>query len=87
MVSSHVVVLSDYLSGLLFWKKTYVYAEKCGNHLVMKILLTSHSLSVTVSTIWSIWVYRNNRKVFVNGYRSDRMNVVVMWNEMMMMLV
>ena len=40
-----MIIFLDFFSG----KKTYVYAEKCGNHLVMEIILTSHSLSVTVS--------------------------------------
>ena len=36
---------------------------------------------------FGLYGYIGITEVFVNGYRSDRMNVVVMWNEMMMMLV
>ena len=86
MVSSHVVVLSDYLSGLLFWKdnlylcremwKSFGYEDNRDFSLFECHCLRRFGLYGNIGIT----------DVFVNGYRSYRMNVVVMWNEMILLV-
>ena len=82
-----MVILSDYLSALLFWKEKLCLCREMwksfgyGDNLDFS-LFECHCLSQ-----FGLYGYIGITEVFVNGYRSYRMNVVVMWNEMMMMMV
>ena len=81
------VVLSDYLSGLLFWKENLCLYREMWKSFGYEDNLDFSLFECHCLRQFGLYGYIGITEVFVNGYRSDRMNVVVMWNEMMMMLV